>query len=61
MSKIKRKNKKEVLVDKEYIKNCLMLNPAQRLKALESLNNFLFEAMPEESRQSWEMLKKAGF
>ncbi len=33
----------------------------KRLKELENLNNFLFEAMSEESKQSWDMLKKAGF
>ena len=61
MRKRKKENRGEVLVDKEYIKNCLKLDPAQRLKELETLNNFLFEAMSEESKQSWDMLKKAGF
>lgn len=61
MRKRKKENKEDAFVDKEYIKNCLKLNPIQRLKKLESLNNFLFEAMPEESRRSWDMLKKSGF
>jgi len=51
----------DLLVDKEYIKHCLTFTPAQRLQEMESLNKFLFEAMPEESKKAWEKLKKAGF
>lgn len=51
----------EVLIDKDYIKNCLVLDYAGRLKELESLNSCIFKAMPEESKRSWEKLKKAGF
>jgi hypothetical protein len=55
------RNKRGSLVDKEYIKRCLTLTPEQRLKEMENLNNFLFDAMPQESKQAWERLKKAGF
>ena len=58
---MKEEKNNEVLVDREYIKNCLVLDPAGRLKELESLNNFIFGAMPKESKRSWEKLKKAGF
>jgi hypothetical protein len=55
------KNKKASLVDKEYIKRCLTLTPEQRLDEMQKLNDFLFNAMPQESKQAWEKLKKAGF
>ena len=55
------KRNEDSLVDKEYIKRCLALTPEQRLDEMEKLNKFLFDAMPKESKQAWEWLKKAGF
>lgn len=61
MNKKRDENNGEVLVNKEYIKNCLAISPEARLRELESLNKFIFEAMPEKSKRSWEKLKKADY
>jgi len=60
MKKIKR-TVDDGLVDRDYIRRCLALTPAQRLAEMQRLNDFMIHAMPEESKKAWIKLKEKGF
>ena len=61
MSEEEQKIHDDGLVDLDYIKRCLSLSPEERLREMEELNEFLFNSMPEKSRQAWEKLKREGW
>jgi len=47
-------------LDVERIKYFMNLSTEEKLDCLEQLNEFLREAMPEESKKIWEELKRQG-
>jgi hypothetical protein len=48
-------------IDVEAIKAFMALSCEEKLRRLEELNEFYRQAMPQKSKEAWEILKKQGF
>jgi len=55
------KDKARENFDIEDIKRYMGLSVEKKLNYLEEINDFFREAMPQESKNAWEILKQAGW